>query len=125
MSLPDADSVTAARILLVSETKALAVPSLASVSREADLARCLGVASERSAKINGGLLEHLGGDLLSPERPVTCLVVIPSGATTNMRPALSLGFQRLNALIKSNPDQGTATDMSMGNDQNLWMALGG
>jgi hypothetical protein len=66
MSLSDADSVAAARILLVSETKALAVPSFAPVSREADLALCLGVSSERSAKINGGLLEHLGGDLRSP-----------------------------------------------------------
>jgi hypothetical protein len=39
---------------------------LAPVSREADLALHLGVSSERSAKINGGLLEHLGGDLRSP-----------------------------------------------------------
>src|SRR4029453_17876234 len=36
-----------------------------------------------------------------PSRPVTCLVVVPSGATTNVRPAPSLVFQRLNALIKS------------------------
>jgi hypothetical protein len=47
MSLSDADSVTAAWILLVSETKALAVPSFAPVSREADLALHLGVSSER------------------------------------------------------------------------------
>src|SRR5215213_2425354 len=36
MCLSDANSVTAARVLLVSETKALAVPSLAPVPREAD-----------------------------------------------------------------------------------------
>jgi hypothetical protein len=69
MCLPDASRVTAARILLVSETKALAVPSLAPVSREADPASSLGVSSERSTKINGGLLEHLGGDLSPPKEP--------------------------------------------------------
>jgi hypothetical protein len=69
MSLSNADSVTAARISLVSETKALAVPSLAPVSREADLALHLGVSSERSTKIDGGLLEHLGRDLRSPGEP--------------------------------------------------------
>jgi len=41
------------------------------------------------------------------------LVVVPSGATTNTRPALSLVFQRLKALIKSKPDQGTVTDRSV------------
>jgi hypothetical protein len=69
MCLSDANSVTAARVLLVSKTKALAVPSLAPVAPEADLALGLGVSSERSTKINGGLLEHLGGDLRSPGEP--------------------------------------------------------
>jgi hypothetical protein len=40
------------------------------------------------------------------------LVAVPSGATTKTRPALSLVFQRLNALIKSKPDQDTVTDGS-------------
>ena len=113
MCLSDANSVTAARILLVPKTKALAVPSLAPVAREADLALGLGVSSERSTKINGGLLEHLGETSVRQESPVTCLMGVPSGATTNTRPARSLAFQRLNALIKSKPDQGTVADRSV------------
>ena len=81
MSLSDADSVTAAWILLVSETNALAVPPFAPVSREADLALHLGVSSERSAKINGGLLEHLGGDPRSPGEAGHLFRCCPSGAT--------------------------------------------
>src|SRR5215207_5119699 len=42
-------------------------------------------------------------------RPVTCLMMVPSGATTNSRPASSVFFQALNALIRSNPDHGTLT----------------
>ena len=47
------------------------------------------------------------------ERPVTCFVVVPSGATMNMRPALSLVFQWLNALIKADPEHGTVADRSV------------
>jgi hypothetical protein len=38
---------------------------------------------------------------------VTCFVTVPSRVTTNTRPAASLTFQALKALIRSNPDHGT------------------
>jgi hypothetical protein len=69
MSFPDADCIAAAWILLVPKTKALAVPSFALGSREADLTTTLRVSSEPSAKIDGGFLEHLSGDLLPPREP--------------------------------------------------------
>ena len=40
-------------------------------------------------------------------RPVIFLVVAPSRATEKTRPAASLPFQALYALMRSNPDQGT------------------
>src|SRR5512132_1955788 len=45
-------------------------------------------------------------------RPVTCLLLVPSEPTTDTRPASSDVFQALNALIRSNPDQGTDIDGS-------------
>jgi hypothetical protein len=46
---------------------------------------------------------------MPPSEAVTCLVMLPSGAATKTRPAASLRFQTLNALIRSNPDHGTLT----------------
>jgi hypothetical protein len=44
------------------------------------------------------------------ESPVASLVMVPSGSTTKTRPAASLRYQALKALIRSNPDHGTHTD---------------
>jgi hypothetical protein len=41
------------------------------------------------------------------------LVLVPSAATTKTRPASSVFFQALNALIRSNPDHGTTIDGSI------------
>jgi hypothetical protein len=69
-TLPHTDPVTATSILLVAETKAVAIASLALASREAHpLAPALRVSIERPAKINGCLLKHLGGNLLTPRQP--------------------------------------------------------
>jgi phage baseplate assembly protein gpV len=70
MNLPDADCVTAGWILLVAKTEAVLVASFALSSRKADVTvTALGVSSEPSTKVDGSLLEHLGGDLRSPGEP--------------------------------------------------------
>jgi hypothetical protein len=67
MNLSDADCVTAGWILLVAKTEAVLITSFALSSREADgTVTALGVSREPSTKIDGSLLEHLGGDLRSP-----------------------------------------------------------
>jgi hypothetical protein len=69
MNLPDADSIAAGWILLVAETKAVVAP-LALASGEADpTVTALGVSSEPSTQVDGGLLEHLGADFCSPGTP--------------------------------------------------------
>ena len=45
--------------------------------------------------------------------PVTCFVIVPSTATTRMRPASSLRFQALKVLIKSKRDHGIVADESV------------
>lgn len=62
-------SAQAARFAAALQSRSIAVPSLAPMPQEADLALGLAVSSERSTKINGGLLEPLGGDLRSPGEP--------------------------------------------------------
>jgi hypothetical protein len=89
MIFADADPVAAAWILLVAETKASPRP------------RSTAASSNTWAETS-----------FRQESPVTSLVAVPSESTTNTRPALSLVFQRLKALIKSKPDQGTVTDGS-------------
>src|SRR5665647_1880062 len=42
-------------------------------------------------------------------RPVTTTSTSPLGSTTNRRPAASVFFHALNALMRSNPDHGTFT----------------
>jgi hypothetical protein len=85
MSFPDADCMAAAWILLVPNTKALAVPSFALGSREADLTTTLGVSTESSAKIDGGFLEHLSRDLLPPREPGDVLGGRPIPLLRSMR----------------------------------------
>jgi hypothetical protein len=86
---------------------------LAPVSREADLALHLGVSSERSAKINGGVLEHLGGDLRSPGEAGHLFRCCPVWCHhEHAARALTL-FQWLNALIKADPEHGTVADRSV------------
>ncbi len=100
-------------MLLVAETKAVLIASFTLAFREAKPAvTTLGVSSKPSTKIYRRLLEYLGRDLFPQESAVTSVVAVPSGSITNTRPALSLVFQRLKALIKSKPDQGTHTDGS-------------
>jgi hypothetical protein len=50
---------------------------------------------------------------LRRKTPVKANLNAPSGATTNTRPALSLAFQRFNALTKSKPNQGTVAGTSV------------
>ena len=69
MNLPDADSIVAGWILLVTETKAVVAP-LALASGEADpTVTAFGVSSQPSTQVDDGLLEHLGADLRSPGKP--------------------------------------------------------
>jgi hypothetical protein len=44
--------------------------------------------------------------------PVATTLTSPPGSTTNTRPAAAHRFHWPNALIRSNPDQGTTTDPS-------------
>src|SRR5215207_10674151 len=104
---PNARRSTVAR--LVAEPEAVAAAPFAFAPREPDPAALahgglgLGMGGECPTKVDRGLLEHLRGDRLPPPQPVTCLMMVPSGATTNSRPASSVFFQALNALIRSNP----------------------
>jgi hypothetical protein len=113
---PDAEGTSSA--LSIVQPKAVAAASLALESREAGLAIFalavlrLGVGGKGPTEVDGSLLEHLCGDLLPPGQAVACLVTVPSRATMKMRPASSVLFQALNALMRSNPDQGTGTDGS-------------
>ena len=113
MSLSDADSVTAAWILLVSETKALAVPSLRLCRGKPTWPFISAYRASARPRSTAASSNTWAETSVRQERPVTCFVVVPSGATMNMRPALSLVFQRLNALIKSDPYHGTVADRSV------------
>jgi hypothetical protein len=113
MIFADADSVAAAWILLVAETKAVVIASFTLAFREANLAvTTLGVSSKPSTRSTAASSNTWAETSFRQESPVTSLVAVPSESTTNTRPALSLVFQRLKALIKSKPDQGTVTDGS-------------
>ena len=113
MILPDADPVAAAWILLVAETKAVVIASFALVFREADLAVTpLGVSSKPSTKIYRGLLKHLGRDLFPPGEPGHLFGRCPVWSNHEHAAGALAGLQRLKALIKSKPDQGTVTDGS-------------
>jgi hypothetical protein len=65
------------------------------------------------ATVDGGLLEHLLTDLRAPRQPVTTHSATPAVSTVNTRPAASVFFQALKALIKSKPVQGTFTPGSV------------
>jgi hypothetical protein len=70
MIFADADSVAAAWILLVAETKAVVIASFTVAFREANLAvTTLGVSSKPSTKIYRRLFKHLGRDLFPPGKP--------------------------------------------------------
>jgi hypothetical protein len=70
MIFADADSVAAAWVLLVAETKAVVIASFTLAFREANLAvTALGVSSKPSTKIYRRLLKHLGRDLFPPGKP--------------------------------------------------------
>jgi hypothetical protein len=58
-------------------------------------------------------LEYLCGNLVSPGKAGRHLGHGRVGATTKIRPASSVFFQALNALIRSNLDLGTTTDGSV------------
>jgi hypothetical protein len=118
VAFADSDAEAASSALSIAQPKAVAATSLTLESREAGLATFalavlrLGVGGKGPAEVDGSLLEHLCGDPLLPGQPVTCLVTVPSRATTKTRPASSVLFQALNGLMRSNPDQGTGTDGS-------------
>jgi hypothetical protein len=115
MTLPDPDREGPAPGLLVAQPEAVAAASLVPASREADPV-ALALASLRvpvggkgAAAIHGGLLEHLRADLVPPCKPSHLQGSRPLGVTRSTRPAASL-FRALKALMRSKPDQGTATE---------------
>jgi hypothetical protein len=110
MTFPDADQVTAISVLLVAQTEAVATASLAPVSGKTHPpVPALGVCRERPPEVDGGFLEHLRGDLMPPGKPGHLLGGCAIRRDYETRPALSLIFQALKALIRSNPDHGTVT----------------
>jgi hypothetical protein len=73
MALTDADRAAAAFALLVAEPEAVPTAPFALPPREADpipmrLGAVAAVGGECPTKINRGLLEHLGGDLMAPPK---------------------------------------------------------
>jgi hypothetical protein len=114
MSLSDADSVTAAWTFLFRRRKLSRCRPCACVAGSrpgpSSISAYRASARPRSTAASSNTWAETS---VRQERPVTCFVVVPSGATMNMRPALSLVFQRLNALIKSDPYHGTVADRSV------------
>ena|SRR5215211_2227652 len=115
MAFADPDQATAMLMPLVAYPEALAAATFAFVLREAN-PRALACAApgiskcgKRPTAVNRGFLKHLCRDPTPPGQPGHLLVDDPLGATTNSRPASSLIFHLLNALIRSNPDHGTLT----------------
>ena len=102
MIVADADPVAAAWILLVAETKAVVIASFTLAFREANLAvpRWAYRASPRP-RSTAASSNTWAETSFRQESPVTSLVAVPSGSTTNTRPALSLVFQRQIATPRS------------------------
>src|ERR1700722_11940642 len=63
--------------------------------------------------IHGGFLEHLLTHLPRHGSPVTRVWAVPSAPTANTRPASSVFFHVLNALIRSNSLHGTTVSGSV------------
>jgi hypothetical protein len=69
------DQVTTALVLLVAQTEAVAATAFALANGETNLSALpraglrVMVGSKGTAEIDGGLLEHLRGDLVSPDKP--------------------------------------------------------
>jgi hypothetical protein len=113
MNLADADPGTAIWSPLVADTEAVLAASFALAFRK-PTPRSPRSAYRARPRLRSTAASSKTWEETSfrQESPVTCLVVVPSGATAKTRPAPSLAFQRLNALIKSKLDQGTLTDGS-------------
>ena len=68
---------------------------------------------EPLTQIDRGFLEYLLAHLGRHAKPVTTVSATPSVSTVNTRPASSVFFQALNALIRSNPVHGTSASGSV------------
>jgi hypothetical protein len=64
---------------------------------------------QRAAAVHGGFLEHLLAHLGAPRQPGHPHIGDTIGVDDEYRPASSVFFHALNALIKSNPLHGTST----------------
>ena len=112
MALPDPDREGAALAVLVAEPKPSWTAPLAFPPREAGppalAAAVFGVGVGESARPRSTAASSNTWAETSCRhpRPVTCLVMVPSGAATKTRPAASPRFQALKALIRSNPATG-------------------
>jgi hypothetical protein len=100
--------------LSVSQSEAVATAALPLSPWEPDPSLApatlgVGVGGKRAAEVDRGLSNTCADTSCRQTSPVTCLVTVPSEATTKTRPAPSLRFQALKALIRSNPDHGTRT----------------
>src|SRR5512132_946333 len=119
MAFPDPDAGGRAVGMLVAEPKALATVPLALEFREAHVpavrAASLGlkVGSERPAQVDCCFLEYLCGNLAPPRTAGHHLRHGCVRGHDEIRPASSVFFQALNALIRSNLDLGTTTDGSV------------
>ena len=69
-------------------------------------------AAQRPPAVHGGFLEHLLAHLGAPRQAGHHGLGAPVGSTANTRPASSVFFHALNALIRSNPVHGTSTSGS-------------